>query len=240
MASVMRDKSSHPLHAWVARQQPLPSRFYAPSDRNDIDTSWLCWVSIEEKLSLYTASEVDWQSLAESRKKTNEYLTRASEIISGLEGSWLDSEEAEMILETLGDPPRPTLPIYLIGLEKDGAYGYPVYIGITRTSNRFIGGHKAALCLHNPKFNGYSKHLYREAVWFYNGSDYLPLEWLEPEEMANTILKSIESQLIFDFKPAINERKKAAECAAIPLVIHIENFCGDSFVRNHFVFPTHA
>tara|TARA_R110002111_G_scaffold260867_1_gene332897 strand:- start:777 stop:1403 length:627 start_codon:yes stop_codon:yes gene_type:complete len=207
---------------------------------DNIDASWLCWVVIEEKLLLHEARDVNWQSLAESRAKNNEFLAKASEIITGLEGAWLDSEEAIMVRETLGDPPEPTLPIYLIGLEKDGVCGDPVYIGITLTSSRFTGGHKAALCLHHPKYNGYAKHLYRAAVWFHNGNEYLPLEWLEPEETANRILESIESQLIFEFMPAINVQKKKNECATIPLEIHIENFCGDTFIRDHIVFPTHA
>ena len=234
----MRDKSSHPLHAWVTRQQPLPNRFYFPSDGDNIDATWLCWVAIEEKLPLHKAGGVAWQSLADSRAKTNEYRTEASDIISGLEGAWLNSKEALMVREALGDPPQPTLPIYMIGLEKDGKYGDPVYIGITRTSSRFSGGHKAALCLHHPKFDGYTKYLYRAAVWFHNDNEYLPLEWLQPDATANTILESIESQLIFDFKPAINERKKNNECATVPLEIHVENFCDDAFVKDRFVFPT--
>lgn len=234
----MRDKSSHPLHAWVTRRQPLPSRFYNPWEGDTIDATWLCWVTIEEKLALHEADEATWQSLEESRARTNEYLTAASQIINGLEGAWLDNEEALMVREELGDPPLPTLPIYMIGLEKEGKCGEPVYVGITRTNSRFAGGHKAALRLHDPQYNGCTKYLYRAAVWFHNGNEYLPLEWLQPDATANTILESIESQLIYDLKPAINERKKNRECATVPLEIHIENFCGDEFLRDRFVFPT--
>ena len=233
----MHDKSSHPLKAWLNRQQPLPERFYAESTADQIDGSWNCWVAIEERLPFHHADTAGWTSLKESREKTDEYLTSAGELIGGLKGAWLDSEEAELLQEELGDPPPPCLPVYIIGLEGEGDLAGPVYVGITRSNNRFAGGHKAALHLHDPKYEDYSKYLYRAAVWFLCGNDYLPLEWLRPDDVANEILESIESQLIYEWKPAINVRKKKTDRTSIPLEIQVENFSGDEFVKDYFIFP---
>ena len=233
----MRDKSSHPLVAWLNRKHPLPERFYNDTIVDVIDGTWNCWVAIEERQPLHLADRIEWSGLEESRQRTAAYLKEASEIISGLEGGWLDSEESLMVREAIGEPPPPCLPIYFIGTQDKDESANVAYIGITRTNNRFSGGHKAALHLHAPEYQNHVKYIYQASVWFYDDKQYLPLEWLLPSNVANTILESIESQLIYDLRPPMNERKKEKDCATIPLEIHVENFAGDGLAKDHFVYP---
>ncbi|QDU54159.1 hypothetical protein [Aeoliella mucimassa] len=233
----MLDKSAYPLQAWGNGHEPLPKRFYLPAKPDHIDSRWCCWVNLEEVLPLHLAAEAHWQGMDESRACTSDYLERASEEIGGLCGGWLDHEESHLLRQYLGEPPLPCLPIYFIALERDGTYSEPLYIGITSSSCRFANGHKAALWLHDDKYAGYRKVLFRAAVWFHDGTQYLPLEWMLPHALAAEMLESIESQLIYDYQPVMNERKRANDCATKPIDIHLQSYAGSDFIATRFLVP---
>ena len=223
-----------PLSSWLKRTHSLPSRFY---DKGHIDTpseDWSVWVELEEMKPIYLVTEMNWLSLKDSREKTKDYLENASEIINGLEGGWLNSEERMWILEKLGEPPLPCLPIYLMTYG-DGSVEKLVYVGKTKSSSRFSGGHTAALKLHNPRYDNRNKRVYRCSVWFHFNEEYIALDWIQPETLALKLLDSVESQLIFHFQPELNTNKKSKNNAEWIFYIHIQNFLVTGFLNDTFV-----
>ena len=223
-----------PLTAWINRTHPISERFYTPGYVDEPKNDWSVWLSIEEVAPIYKANEMNWIGLIESRKKTADYLDKSAKIINGLEGGWLDGEEREWILEKLGDPPLPSLPIYLItclGDEKEEL----VYVGKTENTNRFSGGHTAALKLHAPEYAAKEKKIYRGTVWFHNDNEYVSLDWVQPQQLAVELLDSVESHLIYSFQPELNSAKKKNKCAKWDFYIHIQNFIDQGFLNDTFI-----
>jgi len=223
-----------PLSAWINRTHPISERFYTPGYADSPKNDWSVWLSIEEEAPLYKANKMKWIGLLKSRELTADYLEEAGDIINGLEGGWLDSEERDWILERLGEPPFPSLPIYLITCG-DGKEEELVYVGKTENTNRFTGGHAAALKLHAPEFAGKEKKIYRSTVWFHNDDEYISLDWVQPESLAVDLLDSVESHLIYNFQPKLNTTKKRKMYAKWDFHIHIQNFLKGRFLNDTFV-----
>jgi hypothetical protein len=228
-----------PLEQWLNRKQSIPTRFYT-FGTNDIisdDGRTSGWVGIQHVQPFYRADSLVWLSLKESRKKTKKYLSDAAKIINGLEGGWLDKEEVWMIKEELGEPPPLCLPIYLISIRDSKQFEELVYVGITRTEQRFAGGHSVAVKLTDPKFNNHLKLIYQCCVWLHLNDEYIAMEWLEPEGLAENFLHSVEAQLIYYFQPRFNTQKRKEYSAKLPLVIHVQNCIDDGFLNDIFIFP---
>ncbi|MGB0203612.1 MAG: hypothetical protein ACPF9K_01035 [Neptuniibacter sp.] len=224
-----------PLSSWVKRTHPLPERFYTEGYIDEPKDEWSVWLSIEEVSPLYLAPNMKWQSLQESREITKNYLDEASDIINGLEGAWLDREEQEWILEGLGLPPDPSLPIYLITCTDEKGNEELVYIGITKNSSRFSGGHSAALKLHDPKYANTEKKIYRSTAWFHDDKEYISLDWLQPESLSLDLIDSLESHLIYRFQPELNTAKKSRNLSKWDFYVHIQNFLEGGFLNDEFV-----
>lgn len=223
-----------PLAGWLYRRNPIPERFYK-SEYIDVPTQdWYVWISIEECKPLYQVLNMKWMSFRDVRRNTQYYLEKASEIINGLDGGWLDREEMDMVFSELGDVPLPSLPIYFISCG-EGDDEELVYVGKTKNTSRFNGGHAAALKLHAPEYQGKAKHIYRCTTWFYINNEYISLDWVQPEETALALLDSIESQLIYELQPVLNTQKKKKSCARWEFNIHIQNLCG-GFMNNRFIY----
>jgi hypothetical protein len=234
MKSVERISMFKPLSAWINRTHPLPARFYTHGIVDKPSCEWGTWLTLEEFGPLYKAHKMKWLGLKEARAITKDYLDNASDLICGLGGGWLDNEERMWILDQLGEPPIPSLPIYLITC-KDSFEEKVVYVGKTQNRTRFNGGHSASLKLHAPKFDGKEKNVYRCSIWFHNGSEYLSLDWIQPECLACEILNSVESQLIFYFQPELNVFKRKSKCNKWDFYIHIQNFLEGQFLNGTFV-----
>ncbi|PCI56812.1 MAG: hypothetical protein COB36_00625 [Alphaproteobacteria bacterium] len=223
-----------PLSAWINRTHPISERFYTPEFVDVPKDDWSVWLSIEEVAPLYKANEMKWLGLMDSRNETRNYLDEAAEIIDGLDGGWLDNEERVWILDELGDPPLPSLPIYLITCSDEEGEEL-VYIGKTENTNRFLGGHSASLKLHAPEYKNKNKKIYRGTVWFHNNDEYISLDWVQPEELAVDLLDSTESHLIYNFQPKLNTSKKKKNYAKWGFYIHIQNFLEGGFLNDAFV-----
>lgn len=223
-----------PLSAWINRTHPISERFYTPNYIDIPKDDWFVWLSIEEVALLHLAPKMRWLGLKESRATTKSYLDEASKLVNGLDGGWLDGEERELILEKLGEPPLPSLPIYLITCS-DGKKEELVYVGKTENKSRFSGGHSASLKLHNPKYAGKVKKIYRSTVWFYNNDEYISLDWVQPERLAIDLLDSTESHLIYNFQPELNIAKKKKKYAKWDFSIHIQNSLDGSFLNDTFI-----
>ncbi len=224
----------YPLSAWINKRHPLPERFYNKEFKDKPNNEWSVWVTLEEKGPIYKAHGMNWQSLEESIYKTQYYLSEADLLINGLEGGWLDSEEQTIILNELGKPPMPCLPLYLITCG-DGKDEKIAYIGETKNTKRFNGGHLSALKLHHPKYDNKSKNIYRCSIWFHFNDEYIVLDWIQPKELALKILRSIESQFIFHFQPELNINKKNKNHTTWDFYIHIQNFLENGFLKDTFV-----
>lgn len=223
-----------PLSGWLERRHPIPQRFYTPGYVDTPSKDWSAWLSIEECNPLYLATDMQWLSLKDARERTQNYLNEASELIRGLDGGWLDRWEQEQIKTKLGDPPPPSLPIYLISCG-GGEEEELVYIGKTKNTSRFDGGHSAALKLHAPDYNNKKKNIYRGTVWFYFNDEYISLDWIQPDKLALELLDSLESQLVYNFQPILNTNKKKKNLTKWDFQIHIQNFLSGGFLNDVFI-----
>lgn len=185
---------------------------------------WSVSVALDEAVPLHSIAEANWQSLAQTRRATDTYLKQADALIDGLWGGTLDSEERDLILSTLGEPPAFCLPIYFVTVGQ-GEDERPVYIGKTGSSKRFSNGHRVGLKLHRPEYSQLVKTVYRCSVLLYVHNEYVALEWLEPEALAERILDRVESVLIYALQPELNVAKRCRKPVVDkPLEIHIQNF----------------
>jgi len=232
----LTSKITSPLSAWINRNHPLPERFYQETFEDIPDEeNWSVWVSLEETCLLHDVGQLNWLSLKDSIKITHEYLETCGELITGLEGAWLDGEEQIMILEEIGEPPIPCLPIYMIAIKNDREEKI-VYIGKTKSDSRFNGGHTTAIKLHHPKYKDYEKIIYRCSIWFHFNDEYIVLDWVKPESLGLKLLDSIESQMIFDIKPELNVNKVRKNYANWEFTIHIQNLINGGFMNDYFIW----
>lgn len=208
------------IGAWLDRIHPLPRRFHLPSARYSTAEHWLTFVTLEEVVPLHRADEVPWISLRDSAKIADKFVREALAIL-GPSQVTEPMDKAE-VMEKLGHPPPQALPIYFITVG-GGESERLVYVGKTKTDTRFSGGHLAALKLHDPAFAELRKQIYRCTVTNSVEHDWVALEWLDPVSTAESILDDVESQLIYEFKPVLNRRKKDRKCARRPIAIHIQN-----------------
>jgi hypothetical protein len=225
-----------PLSEWIKATHPLPKRFLLQNYVDQFDEKWLSWVVMEEVAELHEVNKLNWVSLSESREKTKEYISRAASVIDGIDDDgWLEKEEGFWIKAEIGDPPYPCLPIYIITVDS-GEKERVVYIGKTKSASRFTGGHSAALKLHDPKYSGVKKSIYRCSIWFDIEEEYVAIDWIEPETLALDIFDSVESQLIYNLQPELNVDKRTKLIGKNLLdVIHIQNLSTGEILNDHFI-----
>lgn len=222
-----------PLFGWFAGTELLPRRFHSEDDEeiDGLETSWAVSVSLDEVVPLHQAVQVNWQSLRNSRELTAVYLTAADRLIDGLWGGRLDSEECSMIRNALGVPPEFCMPIYMMTIH-DADVEEVVYVGKTISSSRFVGGHAAALKLHSPEFSQFSKRIYRCSVLLYMREEYLALEWLDSDRVAENVLDLTETLLIYALQPKLNSAKRRRPLVANPMHIHVQNYAGTGLLND--------
>lgn len=211
---------------------PILDRFR----RETINFEFGCFIGIDVCLPLHKVLEMEAQSLKGTWKEVNKYVEDAFLIITEEYNEDLDIEEGNMlrdvdreiiyeIKEQLKTPPKACYPIYIITVGDDEEERV-VYIGKTSSSNhRFSGGHRAALKLHAPKYQGIVKHIYFGTVTFLgNDKEYIPLEFIQPYEVAVDLLNSLEAGLIFNLKPELNRNHVNRNNARYDMIVNIENY----------------
>lgn len=225
-----------PLEKWLSKKMRLPRHLYdSQCNLTPPNDEWRTWITFEVGAPLHEAGTIPWSDFKKTRKETEDYLSKASILIDGLEAAWLDTYESELIVQELGPPPPPCLNIYIITLKDDHSESV-AYVGKTTSDNRFKGGHLAALKLHDPIYKGYEKRIYGYSIWFYVDDQYLPLEWLPSISLAESILDDIESQIIFDLNPPLNTHKRQSNLSALPLLIQVQNDYNLKLLDSHFFF----
>lgn len=220
---------SSPLFGWLAGIELLPKRFHSVVEADNSETSWAVSVALDEVLPLHEAANANWQSLRRSRELTSSYLSGADHLIDGLWGGRLDHEESSMVREALGEPPSFCLPIYIVTV-RDAQLEEVVYVGKTTSSTRFSGGHHIALKLHAPEYSGFAKQIYRCSVLLYLRNEYLALEWLDSDRVAESVLDLTESVLIYALQPRLNSAKLKPPRTSKPIHIHVQNYAGTSIL----------
>ena len=222
------------LSSWLERRDPLHS--FIDLEHRQPNQEFGGFLSLDVVVHVHESVDLEAESLAESWRKTHEYVAAALAIIKADEPMWLDREEVEMILRKLGEPPPLCYPLYLITVG-DATTERLVYVGKTSSNQgRFKGGHAALTKLLNPKYDGQPKRLYLGAVVLLtDDKSYQPLEWVKPLKTAEALLTSIEAQLIFKFKPELNTKNVHTDNATWPVSLHIQNFSeGSSFLNDEF------
>lgn len=225
------------LNAWLNRRDPLHS--FIGLDSRPPNQEFGGFLSLDVVVPAHEALDLEAESLADSWQRTHDYVTSALAVIDAAEPLWLDRDEVEMIREELGEPPPLCYPIYLITVG-EGEAERLVYVGKTSSSQgRFRGGHAAFGKLLNPTYDGHPKRIYLGAiVLLADDKSYQPLEWVKPLERAESLLKSIEAQLIYCYKPELNTHHVQSDNAEWPVSLHIQNFSGvTSFLHDEFCWP---
>jgi hypothetical protein len=219
------------LKGWLDRTDPLQS--FIDLEKRPPNQEFGGFLSLDEMVPAYESNTLPSESLSDSWEKTHSYVSSSLEIIHASDPLWLDNEEVEMIINELGEPPPICYPLYLISVESKGAERL-VYVGKTSSSNgRFKGGHAALTKLLNPKYDGQIKRLYLAGVVLLADDKSLqPLEWVKPLARAEELLSSIESQLIFTFKPGLNTQHVKKNNASWPVSLHIQNFTETKFLND--------
>ena len=160
---------------------------------------------------------------------TSTDLKRAEELIDGLGGGALDGEERDLIQSTLGQPPESCLPIYIVSVGT-GDDERAVYVGKTCSSKRFANGHRVGLKLHHPKYTHLAKTVYRCSVLLDIHDEYVALEWVQQETLAERMLDGVESVLIHSLQPELNVAKRRRPAVDLPIHIHVQNYVQSDFL----------
>ncbi|NIC06312.1 hypothetical protein [Billgrantia bachuensis] len=127
-----------------------------------------------------------------------------------------------------GNPPLACYPIYLITVGDDECERL-VYIGKTSSkSSRFAAGHSAITKLHHPMYNDMNKRVYLCCVVFLRDGNEIPIEWIQPYETAEALLKSFEANLIYHAKPELNTHYISNEPLFEYGQVHVQNVTGDT------------
>lgn len=114
-----------------------------------------------------------------------------------------------------------------------------VYIGKTNArTHRFSSGHRAITTLHSPEYRGRRTRLYLASVTLYSDEDnYVPLEWLHPKLLRDSIWSDLEAQLIFHFRPKLNTALKKSDRSKRPVFIAFHNYCGTTSFDGEGILP---
>lgn len=220
-----------PLFGWLAGSELLPKRFHSKDEADDLETSWSLSVALDAVVPLHEVVKAEWQSLRKSRELTESYLSAANRIIDGLWGGRLDAEERSMVCDELGEPPTFCMPIYIVTIRNE-SHEEVVYVGKTTSATRFIGGHAAAIKLHAPEFSNFSKHVYLCSVILRVRNEYVALEWLDSDNVAEGVLDITESLLIYALQPRLNSAKRKPPQGRKPIHIHVQNYAGTGILDN--------
>jgi hypothetical protein len=167
------------------------------------------WLSINIKLPFHKINEERILGFNECWEDSRSYYLKAINLVPLYEPYIsLDNEDRYQILETLGDPPDVSHPIYIISVG-EGSEEEFVYVGKSSSNqSRFTGGHSTAIKLLDPIYDGKVKNVYLCQVMLLSKStEYLPLEFMKDKVVAKALLDDIESMLINHFKPIFNNKK---------------------------------
>jgi hypothetical protein len=227
MAHLPVPKNAHrPLTAWVYGGNMYVKSF--SHYEGEIILPESIFVSIDTFYHLHEAPRVPLKSLEQSWDDTKTYILRTRALLGRPHAGWsLSDDDRKKVLASIGEPPGPAWPLYVIAVGD-----YPderiVYIGKTNAqTHRFTTGHSAITALHDPKYYGMTKRLYLATVTLMSDEgNYVPLEWLHPKGLRNSIWSDVEAQMIYHFQPELNRKLKERDHSKNPVGIAFHNYSG--------------
>lgn len=203
---------------------------------------WL-WLNFDVCVGLDEAKKMKLIPFDKSRKDCWEYLDKACELVGrppARPGWALDKFDADKILEKLGSPPFASYSIYMMTVtDRVSRDERPVYVGQTNSINhRFSGGHPAISKLHAQKYENTIKKIYFGCVSAVNDDDNtFPVEWINPLDVRDELLSSVEYQLIYDLKPELNTKGVDNYLVTKPIRIAVQNMVGKILDADSFGPP---
>lgn len=226
-----------PLRPWILGNESVtPSNFYGKLKPN---FEMGAFVALDLAVDLYMANTVDTGNLRESWERNKEYIDCVCEItgIGAENGFDLDNEEKRWIINELGEPPECCYNLYFITIYNEIEEKL-VYVGKTDSKkSRFVNGHSAALKLHNPIYQMYNKRIYFGTIMFLSETEYIPLEFITPYNLAEKYLGEMEAFLIDRLNPELNIKKEQIGELENLSVVHVQNFSNVSmFMHDYFVY----
>lgn len=226
-----------PLTAWVHGESFFMKGF--EYYELDVHVPEQMFVALDTFFEIHEAPQTPLKTLEQSWLDTKTYVSRVCQLVGrGRPGRALSKDERASVIATLGEPPGPAWPLYFFTVG-DLAEERIVYIGKTNAkTHRFYSGHSAITALHRPEYRGLRTRLYLATVTIYSDEDhYIPLEWVHPDALRNTLWSDAEAQLIYYFQPELNTELKAADASKMPTQITLHNYAGTNNFDAVFLVP---
>lgn len=167
------------------------------------------WLLMRHVVLVHEASTIETIPLIDSFNEHKNYLDKIKTLINQpeMEYCYLSIEDNQHIINTIGQPPSPSLPIYILTVEENGVHRI-VYIGKTTTSvrQRFSQGHAALSKLLDPKYDGKCKHIFFCELYFgvIQNFELIPIDFAENDNEKRAIVSIIETMLINAYNPELN------------------------------------
>ena len=122
-------------------------------------------------------------------------------------------------------------PIYIISIIGKSFNGV-VYIGKAEsTTNRFAGGHIAALMLLHPKYQRFCKYISFAVLLIKTSKgEVFPVEWISPSSLRAEIVAHVEHSMIWKFQPRLNSNLKDTEPSGFTFETNLWEM-SDEFIR---------
>jgi hypothetical protein len=225
-----------PLTAWLYAEWYVKSRDHY---EGEVILPAQVFVSLDAVFEVHEAPHLPLKTLDQSWIDTQSYLTAACKLLGrGNPGRLVSAQDRKKVFAALGEPPGPAWPLYFLTVGE-----FPeeeiVYIGKTNArTHRFSSGHRAITALHGPEYRGRRTRLYLATVTLLSDEDnYVPLEWLHPKTLRDSIWSDLEAQLIFHFQPELNIGLKKSDRSKRPVFISFHNYSGTRSFDGEGILP---
>lgn len=122
-------------------------------------------------------------------------------------------------------------PIYMISII-GRSFNRVVYIGKAEsTTNRFAGGHIAALMLLHPKYQCFRKYIsFAVLLITTSKGEVFPVEWVSPSSLRAEIVAHVEHSMVWKFQPRLNSNLKDTEPSGFTFETNFREI-SDEFIR---------
>jgi hypothetical protein len=221
-------------------------------------------VVIEQRRRVHETLDIGKSVFPKAWTRVRQYLGHVEKAL-GSRKTKLEPADVQKLTDAKLDAPPPwSLPLYFMSICKPGTHDPAkeeqskklvaehgefaeiipepdeklVYVGQKAKGDRFRGGHAAITKLTHPKYDGWEKWIYeaRVTIQTKNGKR-IPLEWVQDKAEANLLLHCVEHQLIYQFKPELNDLGVKKLLGKWQTNIGLANFCNDSkFLHGRYQF----
>jgi hypothetical protein len=148
---VLENDVDRPLSGWVHQDKSFFVKSFLHYEQEVILPEEI-FVSLDAVFPVHQAAQVPLKTLDQSWIDTKEYITNACILLKRPNAGYpLSPSERSKVLATIGEPPGPAWPIYLLAVG-DFPSERIIYIGKTNSgTHRFTSGHTAITALPSPR-----------------------------------------------------------------------------------------